>query len=334
MIANKKHSRSKMSIFILSLILLSVGSVFCPSLKIAPLSAAESVAVSYQGPGVFNLPVELAAQRGFFQDQNLDVKLILTRPDVDRPALITGDIDFTLRGSSTVLSAARGLPVRMLFVGTVKPFWALVVRPEVNSVKELKGKVLGVAGMAGGHHIATRLILKEYGLDPDKDAVYKIIPAGSRIPALASGAMDAGLLEYAEAYRARKSGYKILLNAADHHAVLNWGVGINLKKLRDQPDQVKRFLRGNLMGLRYMRQNRDGAIDAMVNRLKLDRETADGVYQLSINNFSKDGTMDEAALKIIVDQQLAEAKVKEVPLSQVTDFTLLRQILRESPYAQ
>jgi len=73
-----------------------------------------------------------------------------------------------------------------------------------------------------------------------------------------------------------------LLNAADHHAVLNWGVRVNLKKLREQPDQVKRFLKGNLLGLRYMRQNRDGAIEAMVNRLNLDRETADGVYQLSI----------------------------------------------------
>jgi ABC-type nitrate/sulfonate/bicarbonate transport system substrate-binding protein len=188
--------------------------------------------------------------------------------------------------------------------------------------------------MAGGHHIATRLILKEYGLDPDKDAVYKVIPAGSRIPALASGAMDAGLLEYAEAYRARKSGYKILLNAADHYSVLNWGVGVNLKKLREQPDQVKRFLKGNLLGLRYMRQNRNGAIDAMVNRLKLDRETAEAVYQLSINNFSKDGTMDEAALKVIVDQQLAEAKVKEVPLAQVANFTLLHQVLKETPSSQ
>ena len=101
--------------------------------------------------------------------------MILTRPDVDRPALITGDIDFTLRGSSTVLSAARGLPVRMLFVGTVKPFWALVVRPEVNSVKDLKNKVMSVAGMAGGHHIATRLILKEYRVEPDKDVVFKVI---------------------------------------------------------------------------------------------------------------------------------------------------------------
>ena len=323
-----------MIVSILSLLLLTLGSVFSLSPKIAYVLAAESVAVSYQGPGVFNLPVEIAVQQGFFRDQNLDAKLILTRPDVDRPALITGDIDFTLRGSSTVLSAARGLPVRMLFVGTVRPFWALVVRPEVNSVKELKGKVLGVAGMAGGHHIATRLILKEYGLDPDKDAVYKVIPAGSRIPALASGAMDAGLLEYAEAYRARKSGYKILLNAADHYAVLNWGVGVNLKKLREQPDQVKRFLKGNLLGLRYMRQNRNGAIEAMVNRLKLDRETAEAVYQLSINNFSKDGTMDEAALKVIVDQQLTEAKVKEVPLTQVADFTLLHQVLKETPSSQ
>jgi hypothetical protein len=85
-----------------------------------------------------------------------------------------------------------------------------------------------------------------------------------------------------------------------------------------------------------MRQNRSAAVEAMVSRLKLDRETAEAVYptQLSVNNFSKDGTMDDAALKVIVDQQLVEAKVKEVPLSQVADFTLLHQILKETPSSQ
>jgi len=233
-----------------------------------------------------------------------------------------------------VLSAARGLPIRMVFVGTLKPFWALVVRPEVNSVKDLKNKVLGVAGLAGGHHVATRLILREYGLDPDKDVTFKVIAAGSRLPALMSRAMDAGLLEYAEAFRAQKNGFKILLNAADHYAVLNWAVGVNLKRLRDQPDQVKRFLKGNLLGLRLMRENRNLVLDAMVNRLKLDRETAEGVYQFSINNFTKDGTMEEAALKTMVSQQLVEAKMQEVPLSQVTDFTLLHQMLKETPSFQ
>jgi ABC-type nitrate/sulfonate/bicarbonate transport system substrate-binding protein len=314
--------------------LMAIVSLFGAPHKNSSVFALEPITVSYQGPGVFNLPVELAVQRGFFQDQNLDVKLIMTRSDIDRTALVTGDIDYTLRGSSTVLSAARGLPIRMLFVGTLKPFWALVVRPEVNSVKDLKSKVLGVAGLAGGHHVATRLILREYGLDPDKDVVFKVIAAGSRLPGLMSGAMDAGLLEYAEAFRAKKSGFKILLNAADHYTILNWGVGVNLKKLREQPDQVKRFLRGNVMGLRFMRENRNLVLEAMVNRLKLDRETAEGVYQLSINNFTKDGTLEEATLKAVVNQQLAEAKVKEVPLSQVSDFTLLQQTLKETPLSQ
>ena len=314
---------------IFAFVLMAIGSLFAAPYQVASVFALEPIAVSYQGPGVFNLPVELAVERGFFRDQNLDVKLILTRPDIDRTALFTGDIDYSLRGSSTVLSAARGLPIRLLFVGTLKPFWALVVRPDVNSVKDLKNKALGVAGLAGGHHVATRLILREYGLDPDKDVTYKVIAAGSRIPALMSGAMDAGLLEYAEAFRAKKSGFKILLNAADHYTVLNWGVGVNVKKLREQPDQVKRFLRGNVMGLRFVRENRNLFLEAMVNRLKLDRETAEGVYQLSINNFTKEGTMEEAALKAVVNQQLAEAKLKEVPLSQVTDFTLLQQALKE-----
>ncbi len=79
-----------------------------------------------------------------------------------------------------------------------------------------------------------------------------------------------------------------------------------------------------------MRKNRSAAVEAMLGRLKLDRESAEGIYDLSVKNLSKDGTMDEAALKVTVDQHLAEAKIKEVPLSQVTDFTLLHQILKET----
>src|SRR5712692_9589560 len=207
-----------------------------PALAAPPAFALEQITVSYPGPAIFFLPTEVARQQRFFEQQNLDVKLILTKSNVDRAALASGEIDFTLRGGSTVLSAARGLPVRMLFVGTIKPFWALVVRPEVNSVKELKGKVMGVAGLAGAHHITTKAILKQNGLDPDKDAVYKVLNVGSRIPALLSGAMDAGLLDYNEAFLAKKNGYKILLNAADHYSSLSQAIGANLKKIREQPD--------------------------------------------------------------------------------------------------
>lgn len=321
-----------MKIFAFSFCFYALVSVFVPRLESSPVFALDDVTVSFQGPGILNVPVAIALQRGFFKEQNLDVKLILTRSDVDRAALATANIDFTLRGASTVLSAARGLPVRMLFVTTVKPFWAFVVRPDVNSVKELKNKVISMAGMAGGQHIATRVILKKYGLDPDKDVVFKAINAGSRLPGMMSGSMDAGLMEYGEAFRAKRNGFKILLNAADHYSILGGAIGAGTKKLREQPDQVKRFLRANVKGLRYMQDNRSAALETMMNWLKVDRDMAEGIYDLSINNFTKDGTLDEATLQGVINDQLAEVKIKDVTLPQVTDFAPLYQILKEPAF--
>jgi len=319
-----------MKLLALGFSFLVLGLLSDPQLNASPLFALEQITVSYQGPGILTLPFAVAMQQGFFQEQNLDVKLILTKSDVDHIALATGSTDFTLRGTGTIRGAVKGLPIRMLFVGTMKPFWALVVRPEVNSVKELKGKVMGVSGLAGNHHGTTRLILRQHGLDPDKDVVFKVVSLGARLPALSAGAMDGGLLEYGEAFRAKKSGFKILLNAADYFNTLSWALGSSLKKLRDQPDQVKRFLRANVKGLRYMRENRDVALETAMSWLKVDREMAEGIYQLSINNFTQDGTVDEATLKLLVEQQLAEFGIKIEKLSQVVDFTLLHQVLKEA----
>lgn len=300
-----------------------------PPPLLAPAWALEQITVSYPGPSPFYIPVEVARRKGFFRDQNLDVKLIVTKSDVDRAALVTGDINFTLRVSSTVLSAARGLPVRVLLVGTTKPFWALVVRQDMNSVKDLKGKVIGVGGMVGAHHLTTRVILRQHGLDPERDVVFTVVGVGARLPALLSGAMDGGLLDYAEAFRAKKAGLKILLNAADYHSILSSGLGANIKTLREQSEQVRRFIKANVDGLKAMREERELTLKAITDWMKVDAEMAEGIYQLSINNFTKDGLVDEAMLKTLIDQQLAEAKVKAVPVSEVFDFSLLRQVLKE-----
>ena len=106
--------------------------------------ALDEVTVSTTGASIFFLPAEVARQQGFFHEQNLDIKYLVTRTEADRAALASGNIDYTLRAGSTMLSAARGLPVRVIFICTTKPFWALVVRPEAKDVKALKGKSLGV----------------------------------------------------------------------------------------------------------------------------------------------------------------------------------------------
>jgi NitT/TauT family transport system substrate-binding protein len=294
----------------------------------APGLALEEALISYAGPSITFLPAEVARQRGFFREQNLDVKLLLTRTEVDRAALASGSIFYSLRAGSTFVSAARGLPVRIVFLGTTKPFWGLVVRPEIKAVSELKGKSMAVPGLLGSQQISAKFILKQNGLDPDRDVTYRIVDTGTRIAAMLSGSVDCAMMDYGEAYRAKKVGLKFLLNAADFHGLLAGGLGVNNGKLRDQPDQVRRVITGLLQALRYMRDNPDGTQQVMMNWLKLDREMASDIYQLAINNYTRNGMVEESMLNSLVTTMLAEAGIKNVVPSQLTDFTLLQQVLK------
>src|SRR5437773_9472643 len=119
----------------------SIATRFCLQAALSlssspPALALDEIIASYAGPTVTFLPAEVARQRGFLREQNLDIKYLLTRSEVDRAALASGNIDYTLRAGSTFVSAARGLPVRIVFLATMRPFWARWVRLETRSLSE------------------------------------------------------------------------------------------------------------------------------------------------------------------------------------------------------
>jgi NitT/TauT family transport system substrate-binding protein len=290
--------------------------------------ALEELLISYAGPSITFLPAEIARQRGFFREQNLDVKLLLTRSEVDRAALASGNIDYTLRAGSTFVSAARGLPVKIVLLGTMRPFWGLVVRPEVKSVAELKGKSMAVPGLLGSQQISAKFILKQHGLDPERDITYRIVDTGTRLAAMLSGTIDCSMMDYGEAYRAKKAGFKMLINAADVHGLLAGGLGTNVKKLKEQPDQVRRVLKAMVRALQFVQDNPEGTQQAMMNWLKLDREMAADIYQMSRNNYTRNGIVEGAMMNELVTAMLAEAGIKNVAPSQLVDFSLLQQALQ------
>src|SRR5258706_2998274 len=207
----------------------------CLLVQAQPVLALEDVLIPYAGPIITFLPVEVARQRGFFREQNLDVKLILTRTEVDRAALASGNINYSLRAGSSFVSAARGLPVGIVFLGTTKPFWGLVVRPEIKSVSELKGKSMGVPGLLGSQQISAKFILKQSGLDPDRDVIYRIVDTGTRIGAMLSGSIDCAMMDYGEAFRAKKLGLKLLVNAAEYHGLLAGRLRLHSRKPHHPP---------------------------------------------------------------------------------------------------
>ena len=158
--------------------------------------------------------------------------------------------------------------------------------------------------------------------------IYRVVETGARIGAVLSGSIDSSMMDYGEAFRAKKAGLKLIVNAAELHGLLAGGLAVNTKKLKEQPDQVRRMLKAMAQALRYMQENPEGTQQVMANWLKLDREMAADIYKLAVNNYTKNGMVEETMLNSLVTAMLAEAGIKNVTPSQLVDFTLLQQALK------
>ena len=108
------------------------------------------------------------------------------------------------------------------------------------------------------------------------------------------------------------------------------GIGSTSKKLREKPDEVKRMIKAGIRVNRYVRQNRDGAIQVMTEWGKTDREAAANTYDSTWRIFGEDGGMTENGLKVVIDQARQSMNIdRPVAISDVADFNFVRDAQRE-----
>ena len=90
-------------------------------------------------------PAQLTREKGFYRAERLDVDFVVMKPRVALQALIAGDVGYATALGSTMRAGVRGLPPRVVMTIADKPLFALMARPGINSVEELKGKLPGVS---------------------------------------------------------------------------------------------------------------------------------------------------------------------------------------------
>ena len=147
------------------LLILILGLLFLTP----PLQAAEKVRLSISALDVSFLTAGIASKRGFFKDEGLDVEVICMNANVSIPALSTGDIDYTMVFASVIRGALRGLPMKVVASFMDSSTHMLIARPEYKSVKELKGKTLGVSTYGATADVAARMMIKYSGVDPERE---------------------------------------------------------------------------------------------------------------------------------------------------------------------
>ena len=293
--------------------------------------AAEKIRISVSSLDVAFLTSGVAYKRGFFKEEGLDVELIRMNANVSITALATGDIDYTMIFGSVVRAAVRGLPMKVVASFMDSSTHALIARPEFRSIKDLRGRTLGVSSFGATADVAARMMFQKSGIDPEKDI--KIIALGSdraRFTALKEGIVDVAVISPPADVEGKKMGFNVVARAYEMFSFPFVGLGANNKKIKERPDEVKRAIKALIKANRYITANRDGAIQTLAEWSRSDRENAAASYDGTVKVFNGDGSIPDSGLKLVIDQSRQALKVdRPVGPEEVADLGPLREAQKE-----
>ena len=297
----------------------------------APAMALDRIRVAVSNPNMPNLTVAMAQKNGFFKDETLEAEIIRMNPNVAITALATGDVDYCQLFGAVVGGAIAGLPVRI--VAGYLDNWpmTLIAQPEYKSIKDLKGKTLGISSFGATPDVAARMMLKRAGVDPEKEI--KVLALGSdaaRLTALTQRVVDVVVISPPADAQMEKQGYRILARAYELFSFPYLGLGTHTRKIKEKPDEIRRVIKATIRANQFIRDNRDEAVRTLIGWGKVEREFAYASYDALKNLFNADGAVPEDGLKLVIEQARRGAKVtREVAPNEVVDLSFLREAQAE-----
>jgi NitT/TauT family transport system substrate-binding protein len=173
----------------------------------APALAMDKIVEAHIPGSFMSLPVYVAYDQGIYKKHGLDVELanITSGPDTVA-AVLSGSVTFMLNSGDNLMRAMdNGSPPLKIVVGNLgqMPF-TLIARKDMPApnktkgypdvMKDLKGKTVGVVARGGSVDFIMRAMLRDGGLDPDKDVKWVAVgTAPTAVPAMQNGQIDAYL---------------------------------------------------------------------------------------------------------------------------------------------
>ena len=293
--------------------------------------AADRIKIGVANYNLSNLSVGVAEKKGFFKEEGIESEIIAMRTNVVIAALMSGDLDYSTLIGSIVGAAVRGSPLKLIAVSVDRPPLYFVTHPRIKSVSQLKGTTIGIGSYGTNVELVARRVVKHFGIDPEKEI--RILAVGSsaaRLAALQQGIVDVVVVAPPDELKGKKLGFNVLVKTEEIVRFPYNGLGTSARKLEQKPDEVKRVLKAIIRANRFIRGNRDGSVQVLVDWAKTTREDAVAAYDSSYKSFSEDGGISEDDIRTLVENMLKDSKASRPILpSDVADLTPLRQAQKE-----
>jgi NitT/TauT family transport system substrate-binding protein len=242
--------------------------------------------------------------------------------------LSSGDIGIAGFDTPAMLNlalAGHSLKIIAVPINRLEPMF--VVRNNIKTPADLKGKKVTISRFGSGSDIITRVALRYWKLDPDKDmSFYQSGNTPTRVAALIAGYMDAGLVSSTGVAKIVATGCcRVLADLAELPLdFANYGVVVSGTLLKNQRENVKRFLQALIEGIHAFKTKPDIAL-AVLRESNSDTEVVGPLYDRLSKSFRDFPIPEPRGIQNVIDS-LPTPKAKGARGDDFTDASLMEEI--------
>ncbi|NQW80003.1 MAG: ABC transporter substrate-binding protein [Polaromonas sp.] len=232
-----------------------------------------------------NLPLMVAMNEGYFARRQLTLEVQHTpNSDAQRAGLAAGQFEIAHAAVDNAVAMVESAGQDVVIVcGGDAGMNDLMVRAEINTIADLRGKLLAVDAPGTAYALAAKKILKNHGLLESRD--YGVKLAGGTGPRSAAMVADpqlaAGMINPPFSFTVREKGLKSL---GSQFSLLGpyqaTGAFVQRHWAAANADVLQRYLAAYIEGQRHVMNpaNRAAMIDLLRDKFQLSASAAEGTY--------------------------------------------------------
>jgi NitT/TauT family transport system substrate-binding protein len=257
-------------------------------LSCLPLGAQE-IAISYPGLSGESSTLWLAREGGFFKENGVDAKLIYMEGGrLSIQSLLSGHTQFMAGDAVSALSAV-GSGADIVLLASAKNIlpYVFAVAKEIRRIQDLKGKIVGISQIGGRAGEIARMVVKNNGLDPDKDVVYLAVGGTvSRLAALAGGRVQAAPISQGMVPAAQQKGLNII--EVEPIPLIIDALWTTRKYADDNPALIDRVVRSYVTAIAAVIKDRPKTLAALRKYMRTaDTKTIESAYEGYANGLDR-----------------------------------------------
>jgi ABC-type nitrate/sulfonate/bicarbonate transport system substrate-binding protein len=295
----------------------------------------EHIKVSFAADSAIYAPHFIALEKGYYQEEGIEMEMVRAGGGAATPALISGEIQYSTSAATSLSAMLKGAPLKVIYTNSDRSFDELwTTTDSVRTLQDLVGKSVGIQTRGDTMEIESRLMFMKYGIDPNTVSYNAMGVGNQRLAGLEAGVIASAVLAIPDVVLLKETSaaaraYRVA-DFRNEIQMLYTGLATNDQELRDHKDRAKRFLRGTVKGREYFKLFKDETLTFMGKYNDNPRAANEADYDATLPALTEDGSMPPEVQR---QDAIVRAQVNDVdqvpPVEQMYDYSLIHEIYRE-----